>query len=88
MGGVEMFRSSLAIAVGGTAAGVGPAIAEVIPQPELRSAFVGLLTALCIAAGDALMRRYRQRRRNRSRQPIRAGRKPRAIPLGTNKPKP
>ncbi len=73
-----MFRSSLAIAVGGTAAGIGPSLAEAVPQPELRSALVGLLTALCIATGDALMRRYRMRRRN-SRRVNRRDRKPGAI---------
>lgn len=80
-----MFRSSLAILVGGTAASAGPALSEVIPQPELRAAAVGLLTSLCIAGGDAILRAHRERQEKRSR--VNRRRKTRAIPPAQQKQK-
>lgn len=72
-----MFRSSLAIGVGGSVAASAPALTELIPQPELRGALVGLAASLCIAAGDAVLRSIHAKRKS-SRAKRR--RKARAIP--------
>lgn len=80
-----LFRSSVAIAVGGTVAGSGPALSEVVPNPEIRAVLSALLTACGIALADAFMRRIRQRRRNAFRSD--RSRKPRRNQAPVNQPK-